>query len=219
MASVWATVVQGCVGGLLDGLRRALDEAPCPGRTRPATDDTSSAATDGADLAPSSDAPPATETTAPEPPQLVHTALTPPAAGATATLVGRQSGAGDGEGELPPAPWRWRWVWATPGRPAGMALVAADGSLVLWSPGGFAPAGAPPDGRPTAEVAAALTELPELSRAAADAESLRDELRRTRAVADETKRLLNRAVGAVDDEIGSVNRPGGGPGRPAPGAA
>jgi hypothetical protein len=68
-------------------------------------------------------------------------------------------------------------------------------------------------------VAAALTELPELSRAAADAESLRDELRRTRAVADETKRLLNRAVGAVDDEIGSVNRPGGGPGRPAPGAA
>jgi hypothetical protein len=113
---------------------------------------------------------------------------------------------GDGE-DLPPGPWRWRWVWPTPGRVAGMALVAADGTLVLWSAGGFAPDGAPPDGRPTADVAAALARLPELTTTAAGADDLRSELERARAVADEAKRLLNRAVGAVDDEIGTVHRP------------
>ena len=88
-----------------------------------------------------------------------------------------------------------------------MALVAADGALVLWSPGGFAPPGAPPDGRPTADVAAALANLPHLATTAADADTLRSELERARAVAEETRRLLNRAAGAVDDEIGRVNGP------------
>jgi hypothetical protein len=123
-----------------------------------------------------------------------------------------------GRDELPPGPWHWRWVWPTPGRTSGMALVAADGTLVLWSPGGFATPGEPPDGRPTPDVAAALARIPDLSRVAADAELLRSELERTRAVADETRRLLDRAAGAVDDEIDRVH--GGddspGTGRAAP---
>jgi hypothetical protein len=109
------------------------------------------------------------------------------------------------EGELPPGPWRWRWVWPTPGRPAGMALIAADGALVLWSPGGFATPDSEADGRPTPDVANALASLPELSTAAAGADTLRAELERARAVADETRRLLNRAAGTVDDEIGRVH--------------
>ncbi len=125
-----------------------------------------------------------------------------------------------GEGEMPPGPWRWRWVWPVPGRPSGMALVAADGALVLWSPGGFATPGEPPDGRPTPDVATALANLPELSEAAAGVDVLRSELERARAVAEETRRLLNRAAGTVDDEIGRVHgqdpddEPSG-PGQPA----
>ena len=109
------------------------------------------------------------------------------------------------EGDLPPGPWRWRWVWPTPGRPAGMALIAADGALVLWSPGGFATPDSEADGRPTPDVANALANLPELSKAAAGADTLRAELERARAAADETRRLLNRAAGTVDDEIGRVH--------------
>jgi hypothetical protein len=109
------------------------------------------------------------------------------------------------EGDLPPGPWRWRWVWPTPGRPAGMALIAADGALVLWSPGGFATPDSEADGRPTPDVANALASLPELSEAAAGADTLRAELERARAVAEETRRLLNRAAGTVDDEIGRVH--------------
>lgn len=113
----------------------------------------------------------------------------------------------EGGSELPPGPWRWHWVWPTPGRPSGMALVAADGTLVLWSAGGFAPPGAPPDGRPTADLASALAELPELARAAAGADTLRGEVERARAVAEDTRRLLSRVAGTVDDEIDRVNRP------------
>jgi hypothetical protein len=123
-----------------------------------------------------------------------------------------------GRDDLPPGPWHWRWVWPTPGRSSGMALVAADGTLVLWSPGGFATPGEPPDGRPTPDVAAALARIPDLSRVAADADLLRSELERTRAVADETRRLLDRAAGAVDDEIDRVHGgdDAGGTGRVAP---
>jgi hypothetical protein len=88
-----------------------------------------------------------------------------------------------------------------------MALVASDGTLVLWSPGGFATPGEPPDGRPTPDVAAALASLPDLATTAAGAETLRGELDRARTVASETRRLLDRAAGAVDDEIGRVHGP------------
>jgi len=107
---------------------------------------------------------------------------------------------------LPPGPWRWRWRWAAEGRPAGMALVADDGTLLLWSPGGFAAPGAPADGRPTPEIAAALANLPTLADAAGETGRLRDELARARAVAAQTRLLLDRAAGIVDDEIGRVHR-------------
>jgi hypothetical protein len=109
-------------------------------------------------------------------------------------------------GEVPPGPWRWRWVWPTPGRPAGAALVAADGTLVLWSPGGFAEPGRATDGRPTPDVADALAALPDLVGAAAGMEALQAELERARAVADETRRLLARAADAVDDELDRAGR-------------
>jgi hypothetical protein len=86
-----------------------------------------------------------------------------------------------------------------------MALVASDGALVLWSPGGFATPGQPPDGRPTPDIAAAMASIPDLATTAADADTLRSELDRARAVASETRRLLDRAADAVDDEIGRVN--------------
>jgi hypothetical protein len=201
MAPVWATLMQGCVGGLLDGVRRMVDEAPCPCRARRTPVDLPEAAPIGADPAPE----PVDEPDVPEPFDLMeHEPLPGPEASRAALLHHLPI---DGDGELPPAPWRWRWVWATPGRPSGMALVAADGTLVLWSPGGFAAPGAPPDGRPTADVAAALANLPHLATTAADADTLRSELERARAVAEETRLLLNRAAGAVDDEIGRVNGP------------
>ena len=112
-------------------------------------------------------------------------------------------------GPLPPGPWRWRWQWPAEARPAGMALVAADGTLLLWSPGGFAAPGGPADGRPTPDVATALARLPALIESADDADTLREELDRARAVAAQTRRLLDRAVGIVDDEIGRVHRPAG----------
>jgi len=87
-----------------------------------------------------------------------------------------------------------------------MALVAADGTLVLWSPGGFATPGDPSDGRPTPDVASALADLPDLTEAAAGAEDLLVELRRARRAAAETRQLLTRAADAVDDEIGRAAR-------------
>ncbi len=213
MAAVWATLMQGCVGGLLDGVRRVVDEAPCPCRARrasvdlpgqapvepdPAPDTATDTATDGAD----EPGPESGLDTSPRPFDLGDHEPLPGSDVGQAALVHHLPLEGDGE--LPPAPWRWRWVWATPARPSGMALVAADGTLVLWSPGGFAPPGAPPDGRPTADVANALANLPNLATTAADADTLRSELERARAVADETRWLLNRAAGAVDDEIGRV---------------
>jgi hypothetical protein len=205
MAAVWATLMQGCVGGLLDGVRRVVDEAPCPCRARRAPVDPRAPAPIETDPAPATDADGPGAESAPEPFDLGDHEPVPGADLGQAALVHHLPLEGDGE--LPPAPWRWRWVWATPGRPSGMALVAADGTLVLWSPGGFAPPGAPPDGRPTADVANALANLPHLATSAADADTLRSELERARAVADETRRLLNRAAGAVDDEIGRVNGP------------
>ena len=82
-----------------------------------------------------------------------------------------------------------------------MALIAADGSLVLWSPGGFAAVGAPADGRPTPELAAALATLPDLSDAVTAAEGLRAELDRAKETADQARLLLHRAAVMVDDEI------------------
>jgi len=220
MATVWVTRMQGCVGGLLDGVRRVVDEAPCPCRARRAPVDLPESTP--IDAHPSPDhgtdqaAGPAAEddrtpVDARYPPVVGepfdlddHDPVPGPDMGQAALLHHLPLG---GDGELPPAPWRWRWVWATPGRPSGMALVAADGTLVLWSPGGFAPPGVAPDGRPTADVANALANLPHLATSAADADTLRSELERARAVADETRRLLNRAAGAVDDEIGRVNGP------------
>jgi len=211
MATVLVDLLTGVAGGLLGGVRRMASDAPCVCRPR---------ASVPADAPPS----PGPDTTAPDatPPvsdatvSVSHVAPAPvPEAEATPT-IGTTGIAEDsvlhhvvleGEGKLPPGPWRWHWVWPTPGRPAGMALVAADGTLVLWSAGGFAPPGSPPDGRPTAEVASALADLPELAHAAAAADTLRWELERTRAVADETRRLLSRVAGTVDDEIGRVHRP------------
>jgi hypothetical protein len=209
MATVWATLMQGCVGGLLDGVRRIVDEAPCPCRARQSPVDLpvsppvdAEPVPDRADTA----EPDLTDEAAPGRPFDLgdHDPLPAADMGQAALLHHLPL---EGDGELPPAPWRWRWVWATPGRPSGMALVAADGTLVLWSPGGFAPPGAPPDGRPTADVANALANLPLLATTAADADTLRSELERARAVADETRRLLNRAAGTVDDEIGRVGEP------------
>jgi hypothetical protein len=210
MAPVWATLMQGCVGGLLDGVRRVADEAPCPCRARRAPVDLPPPAVPEADAAPDDH----DEEALPERFDLGDNDPLPGPEGGQATLLDHLPI--DGDGELPPAPWRWRWVWATPGRPSGMALVAADGTLVLWSPGGFARPGAPPDGRPTADVAAALADLPHLTTTAADADTLRSELERARTVAEETRLLLNRAAGAVDDEIGRVNGPDdlGRPGSP-----
>jgi hypothetical protein len=82
-----------------------------------------------------------------------------------------------------------------------MALVAADDTLVLWSPGGFAGHDGPPDGRPTPEVAVLLASVPELAASAATAEELRDELDRALAIAVEARQLLHRAANAVDDAI------------------
>jgi hypothetical protein len=82
-----------------------------------------------------------------------------------------------------------------------MALMAADETLVLWSPGGFAGHDTPPDGRPTPEVAVALASLPDLAESAASAESLRSELDRALATALEARQLLHRAANAVDDAI------------------
>jgi hypothetical protein len=90
-----------------------------------------------------------------------------------------------------------------------MALIAADGALVLWSPGGFASHLVPPDGRPTPEVAAALASLPTLSDEAASAAELRAELEKARATAREARLLLHRAADAVDDAID--RRQGGSP--------
>jgi hypothetical protein len=220
MAAVWDTVVHGCVGGLLDGVRRLVDETPCPCRARRAgqapaagpPDREPDREPDRASGGPVGTSPsPAGPTS--EGPVLAAASGGPPMA--TDEALPLPQIALEGGGEMPPGPWRWRWVWPTPGRPSGMALVAADGSLVLWSPGGFSPVGGPPDGRPTADVATALANLPEMAKAAAGADTLRWELARARAVADETKRLLNRAAGAVDDEIDRVHGPGE-PDRPEP---
>jgi hypothetical protein len=215
MALVLADLVMGVAGGLLGGVRRVVDEAPCLCRARRAT--SSAPAPDRPDDAgPGHDEPPATavepaEAPAAEPTEPPHPAAGAPAAAAAPTGLAEDSVlhqiALEGGGELPPGPWRWHWVWPTPGRPSGMALVAADGTLVLWSAGGFAPPGSPPDGRPTADLASALADLPQLARAAAGADTLRWELERARAVAEETRRLLSRAAGTVDDEIGRVHRP------------
>ncbi|HEY6531719.1 MAG TPA: hypothetical protein VIY72_05410 [Acidimicrobiales bacterium] len=102
-------------------------------------------------------------------------------------------------------------MWPAPGRPGGMALVAADDTLVLWSPGGFASHDSPPDGRPTPEVAVALASLPELAESAASAGSLRAELDRALSTALEARLLLHRAADAVDDAID--RREPGGPSR------
>jgi hypothetical protein len=88
--------------------------------------------------------------------------------------------------------------------------VAADGTLVLWSPGGFAEPGRASDGRPTPDVADALAALPDLVGAAAGMQALQAELDRARAVADETRRLLARAADAVDDELDRAERSEGG---------
>lgn len=209
MAAVWETVVHGCVGGLLDGVRRLVDETPCPCRARRAGHDRPSGSPDR-EPDRSTESPVETSPRPPPPasegPVLADTTGAPTAAIDAALLLPNRPL--EGGGEIPPGPWRWRWVWPTPGRPSGMALVAADGALVLWSPGGFAPAGAPPDGRPTADVASALANVPEMATAAATADTLRWELERARAVADDTKRLLNRVAVTVDDEIGRVHGPG-----------
>jgi hypothetical protein len=215
MAPVWATLMHGCVGGLLDGVRRVVDEGPCLCRAR-----------QGPAAAPAEPAPDAPEHDRPDDDdvttshgmglELGDLDATPAAGAGQEALLHHLPLPIGGDGEMPPGPWRWRWVWPTAGRPSGMALVAADGTLVLWSPGGFAPPGAPGDGRPTADVATALANLPELAKTAAGADTLRDELERARAVADETRQLLNRAADTVDDEIGRVHRPGP-PSRPDPG--
>jgi hypothetical protein len=92
-----------------------------------------------------------------------------------------------------------------------MALIAADETLVLWSPGGFASHELPPDGRPTPEIAAALASLPALSEAAEAADGLRVELNRALTTAREARLLLHRAADAVDDAID--RRQGSGPTR------
>ncbi len=189
MVTVW-TPLRDCVGELLDGVRRVIDEGP-PLRRGPA--DRSPARRPD----PVSDGEPEAEPGA-------DAAASPAAEVAPAVAIPAPATAADG---VPPGPWRWRWVWATPGRPAGMALVAGDGRLVLWSPGGFADPAAPPDGRPTPEVAAALASLPELSDAAAAGTQAKGELERARATAQEAQRLLHRALGAVDDEIGRHEAP------------
>ena len=198
------------MGGLLGGVRRVIDGVPCRARRadrpsprreprgavdRPPDDEDGRPDTTGTSTLDEVD-----PWAVPEPED--RPATRPPSWRTRRCLQEIPFG---GEGEMPPGPWRWRWVWPVPGRPSGMALVAADGTLVLWSPGGFATPGEPPDGRPTPDVATALANLPELSEAAAGADLLRSELERARAVAEETRRLLNRAAGTVDDEIGRVH--------------
>ena len=115
MAPVWATLMQGCVGGLLDGVRRMVDEAPCPCRARRTPVDLARGrARSPADPAPD----PVDEPDAPRAvrPRRATSRLPGPEAGQAALLHHLPL---DGDGELPPAPWRWRWVWATPGRPSG----------------------------------------------------------------------------------------------------
>ncbi len=108
--------------------------------------------------------------------------------------------------DLPAGPWRWRYHWPVPGRPAGMALVAADDSLVMWVPGGFADPWAPADGRPTPAVAQAIASIPDhdddedegVDRAGLD-EAL--------STAAEAEQLLRMALGAVEKEIAARTGP------------
>lgn len=188
------STVRGCVVGLLGGASALARRAPCPCR-RPAPSPGSRPETSTAPTVPAS---------APEPepaPADPSPARTNPEPPAPEELAAARALELPGGGEVPPGPWRWRWVWPTPGRPAGAALVAADGTLVLWSPGGFAEPGRATDGRPTPDVADALAALPDLVGAAAGIEALQAEVERARAVADETRRLLARAADAVDDEL------------------
>lgn len=193
--------MRACVGAVLGaGARRVAACLPCAcGRPAPAHP---AGPPDGhRPPGPQADPGPEGPTGAPGPLTEEQVRVPAGAVGAGAPAVELPSG-----GEVPPGPWRWRWVWATPSRPAGMALVAADGTLVLWSPGGFATPGDPSDGRPTPDVASALADLPDLTEAAAGAEDLLVELRRARRAAAETRQLLTRAADAVDDEIGRAAR-------------
>jgi hypothetical protein len=193
------STVRGCVSGLLGGATALARLAPCPYRPRPApTVEPAPGDAPETDDAPAS--PTAAAPTDPRTPERTDdpTVAGPPAADELAAAHALEL---PGGGEVPPGPWRWRWVWPTPGRPAGAALVAADGTLVLWSPGGFAEPGRASDGRPTPDVADALAALPELVGATAGLEALQAELERARTVADETRRLLARAADAVDDEL------------------
>jgi hypothetical protein len=181
------------MGELLDGVRRIIAEVPLVPRPGPAGSTAPGARPLGGGVPP-----------APERPDAEA-----PSQGAGGASPGDHLGTG----AVPPGPWRWRWVWPGPGRPAGMALVAADEALVLWSPGGFAAPGTPPDGRPTPDVAAALARLPELAEASATMEELRAELDRARASAAAARRLLHRAADAVAEEIDRRDdRPRGAPG-------
>jgi hypothetical protein len=180
--------LSGCLGAVLGDVRRLLDEVP-PFRacSQPTPDPASDPAPSPT---PATDAPPATV----PPPE--------PALDEPPTRWADPPGPAPSPDEpLPPGPWRWRWMWPAPGRPGGMALVAADETLVLWSPGGFAGRDTPPDGRPTPEVAVALASLPDLAEAAASAETLRAELDRALATAMDARQLLHRAAHAVDDAI------------------
>lgn len=223
-------MLPGCLGVVLDEVRRRLDDVS-PWHTTSASEASDTITSDVTELhpvAPATDV--SVDDTRPDAGPGDEAPRTSPAA-SPATSAARPAGERPGEGApatdppaanpeeptgpwaespglatspdqpLPPGPWRWRWMWPSPGRPGGMALVAADGTLLLWSPGGFAGHDALPDGRPTPEVALALAAVPDLAESAAAADELRSDLDRALATALEARQLLRRAAGAVDDAI------------------